>query len=144
MCLLCSFGVGHIVACLKILFAHRLEDLLLRCTQAECGEVHRVSTHIGDLSGLVKSLGNAHGLADGVVKLTSSFLLESRGSERWGRLAFDGFLLDVADGVGRFSCLFEECLGFFPGFESLRQFSIEEYSLLGLRVKGGKRAGYAI
>ena len=63
--LLRSFGVGVITALLAVLLAIEFHNLNLAGVYAKVRQVHRVGTHVCNLTALVEMLGNHHGLADG-------------------------------------------------------------------------------
>ena len=76
MRLLCTLGIGAILARLAIFFAIKFLDFLLAGIDAERREVDRVSTHISNASVLIQVLRNHHRLADGESQFAGSLLLE--------------------------------------------------------------------
>ena len=56
MRLLCSLALGLVLAWLVVLLTWVSCDLLGDGIESLVGEVHRVGTHIGDVSGLIEGL----------------------------------------------------------------------------------------
>jgi len=69
--------------------------LLFRRRKGLIRKVHRVGTHVGDVTGLVKPLGDGHRLAHRHTEFTAGLLLQSRGGKRCRRIFLRRFLLDV-------------------------------------------------
>ena len=61
-------------------------------------QVHRVGTHIGDVTTLVQLLRNCHGGAGAKAQLSVSILLQGAGGERRQRFASASGLVDIGDG----------------------------------------------
>ena len=62
---LSTLGTGVVLAHLAVFLAVELGNLLLAGIDTQTREVHRVSTHIGNLSVFIQVLGNHHRLTDG-------------------------------------------------------------------------------
>ncbi|MNZ47604.1 hypothetical protein D3C78_653240 [compost metagenome] len=63
-------------------------------------EVGRVGTHIGDVAGLVETLGHHHGLLHPEAQTVARRLLQGGGDERCGRLARSRLVLSLGHLVG--------------------------------------------
>ena len=59
--LLCALGVGVICSALMIGFSHSLGNHFAATVEAKGREVHRVGTHVGDVSGFIEVLSYGHG-----------------------------------------------------------------------------------
>ena len=75
VCFLCPFSLGGILAGLDIVFTHQFCDNLTAGTQRQIRKVHRVGTHISDLSVFIQTLCDDHCLRYGEAQLAGSFLL---------------------------------------------------------------------
>ena len=70
-----KFGLGLVLACLHVLRAVVLGDFLLGHAESELRKVDRVGTHVGDFSGFVELLRDAHGVGDRETQFASGLLL---------------------------------------------------------------------
>ena len=96
--LLCPLRAGVVLAGLRVVGTVEVCNLLLRGSETERRQVHRVGTHIGDASALVEALCHHHCLADGEAQLAGGVLLQCRRGERGRRCALHRFLLNVLHG----------------------------------------------
>ncbi|MCY1518680.1 hypothetical protein D9M68_534030 [compost metagenome] len=64
-------------------------------------EVGRVGTHIGDVAGLVETLGHHHGLLHAEAEAVARRLLQGGGNEGRGRTTGGRFVLALGDRIGR-------------------------------------------
>ncbi len=133
MSLLRAFGLGLIVVCGRVFLAEHARDLLLALAYGLRREVHRVGTHVGYESLLVKVLRHRHGLRHRHAQLAARLLLKRRGGERSGGIAFGGLLLGLGDGEDRPDATAQERLGLVARVEAVRQLGLKDGLVLVVR-----------
>ena len=99
MGLLGALGFGAELAGLCVLLAKFTGDGLPGGGQCICGKVYRIRPHVGNVSGLVQALGNAHGTAHAKAQFAGCFLLEGGGGKRCGGIALGGLCFNGAHRV---------------------------------------------
>ena len=112
MSFLGTLRTGVEVAGIAVFWTVEADDFLLAGADAERRQVHRVGTHVGDMSALVEALCHHHRLRNGEAKLAGGFLLQSTGGERRCRHALHGLAGDALhDELGILALLEEgQCL----------------------------------
>ncbi len=107
---LSTFRIGMIAAHFQIFRPYVVVDLLRDRSDGLVGQVDGVGTHICDMSGLVETLGDHHGLRDRETEFARRFLLERGGGERWRRTFLERPHIDVTDRECRRGAVLEEGL----------------------------------
>ena len=129
MSLLCTLGLGGEVARVQVAFTHLGGDGLAGGVDGQFGEVHRVGTHVGDVSRFVEALCHHHRLCHGEAQLAGGLLLEGRGGEGGGGAFLQRARGDVADGEGGVLAAFQEAACLFLGLEAVLQFGLHLHRL---------------
>ena len=81
VCLLRALAGGMVLASAMIVVSILRKDFLLCGGDCQSAEVHRVGTHIGDMTGFVQGLRQTHGLRDRELEFSRCLLLKGTGSE---------------------------------------------------------------
>ena len=136
--LLCSLGSGMVLAHAQVTLSDVLLDFLADGVDSQCAQVHRVGTHISNVSCLVECLRHAHSLADRHSQFACRLLLERRCGEWRRRCLLDGLDVDVCDVEGSVLAHFKELQRLASFCQASIQFGAESLSgLVGLRLELG-------
>ncbi|MNC18922.1 hypothetical protein D3C75_668430 [compost metagenome] len=84
----------------QVLLAELALDETARHVEGIGGKIGRVGTHVGDVAGLVETLGHHHGLLHPEAQTVARRLLQGGGDERCGRLARSRLVLSLGHLVG--------------------------------------------
>ena len=112
-----------------IVGSHALCNHRLSRVETQRREVHRVGTHIGDQSRLIKFLCNAHGRSHGVAKFAGCFLLQRRGRKRRRRGALRGFGGETLNAEISCFAVFQESIHLFYRSKAMVQFCFQCHRL---------------
>ena len=141
--LLSSLRTGMILAHLAVFLAIEFGNLLLAGIDAQAREVHRVRTHIGNLSVLIQVLSHHHRLADGKAQFAGSFLLQGRCREGGSWRTLHGLLHYSVNNERGFFALLQELLYLFVRLHALSQRSLH-FRLRTISIGNGKNTIDAI
>ena len=96
-------------------------DFVFARTNAEARQVHRVGTHIGDVSAFIEALRHHHRLRNRKTEFAGGFLLQGRSGERRCRRAFQGLFRDALHREFGIATLLEEGQCLVVGLETGRE-----------------------
>ena len=113
---------------LMVVLAILSQDSSLSCIDSQCAEVHRVGTHIRDMSRLVERLREAHGLRNREMQFAHRLLLERRSGERRCRRAMTRFVCHRGKGVGSRLAAFQEFERLLLSRKTMVEFGFESYA----------------
>src|SRR6185437_10436735 len=102
-----------------VFLAIGLGNVIGHGAECEVAQIDRVSTHVGNLTGLIEVLGSVHGSLHRKTEACGRFLLQCAGSERRSWSPGAGCLGDVADGEAGIFDLLEKGLRLSLGSKAL-------------------------
>ena len=114
---------------LHILFAHYICNSIFAARNCKIRKIHRVGTHIGNLSSLVKFLRNRHSLSHSESEFASCLLLQCWSCKRCSRTLFERTHAYIFYCKGCILTSFKESLSFFFCFQSSAQLRFHLYKL---------------
>ena len=119
---LCTARLGGVLTALVVVVAIVLLHLLGDSAESEGGEVHRVGTHVGDATSLVKRLRHTHGLRNREAQFAGCFLLEGGSGEWWCWALGERTHIHIANGKRGIFTRLKECHGIVAAIKTARQF----------------------
>ena len=143
MCFLCSFSLGGKLTDFDVSFSHQGQDSLLAGIQSQIRKVHRIRTHIGNLSVFIQTLCHHHGLRYCKSQLTGSFLLQRRSSKRCRRRFLHRAGYYIFNRELRILTSFKESLCFLLGLETVGQFCFH-FNFISINIRNFKHCCNAI
>ena len=129
MRLLRTLRTGVELSGFRILSPMRLHDFLLRRVQTQRREVHRVRSHVGDMSRLIQMLRHNHRLAHREAQLPCRLLLQGARRKRRGWAFLHRLLLDVCDSELLVLAVSQKRLRLLLRLEAMRQRSLDGLSV---------------